>query len=79
MQGILININNLDQEWGEWHNSAGWVNGTIPIIATPGNHEYQYPTNTKRIWTTKNDNHINVDVVNLENIFNGNKKTDYKR
>lgn len=38
--GDLINSSNSDAEWGEWHEAAGWINATIPTVATPGNHEY---------------------------------------
>jgi hypothetical protein len=38
--GDLINEDAFDAEWGEWHGAPAWVNGTIPVIATPGNHEY---------------------------------------
>ena len=38
--GDLINRSNSDAEWGEWFIAGGWLNGMIPSIATPGNHEY---------------------------------------
>ncbi|MEN1679525.1 MAG: metallophosphoesterase family protein [Planctomycetota bacterium] len=38
--GDLINRGNRDAEWGEWFEAGGWINGMIPIVATPGNHEY---------------------------------------
>jgi hypothetical protein len=38
--GDLINRANADGEWGEWHYAAGWINGSIPSVPTPGNHEY---------------------------------------
>lgn len=38
--GDLINRANRDAEWGEWFGAGGWVNGMVPSIATPGNHEY---------------------------------------
>lgn len=38
--GDLINRGNRDTEWGEWCAAGGWVNGMIPVIAIPGNHEY---------------------------------------
>lgn len=38
--GDLINHANTDAEWGDWHRAGGWVNATVPSIATPGNHEY---------------------------------------
>jgi 3',5'-cyclic AMP phosphodiesterase CpdA len=38
--GDLINVYNRDAEWGEWHAAAGWINGTVPSLPTPGNHEY---------------------------------------
>lgn len=39
--GDLINRANRDAEWGEWFGAGGWVNGMVPSIATPGNHEYE--------------------------------------
>ena len=38
--GDLINVPIRDEEWGEWHEAGGWVNGMLPSIAIPGNHEY---------------------------------------
>jgi 3',5'-cyclic AMP phosphodiesterase CpdA len=38
--GDLINSATKDDEWGEWHTAAGWINGMIPTVPTPGNHEY---------------------------------------
>jgi len=44
--GDLINRANADGEWGEWHQAAGWINGMIPSVPTPGNHEYGVPPGT---------------------------------
>lgn len=38
--GDLVNASARDAEWGEWFTAAGWINGMINSIATPGNHEY---------------------------------------
>jgi len=38
--GDLVNVSNSDAEWGEWFDTAGWINRTLPVIAAPGNHEY---------------------------------------
>ncbi len=38
--GDLINRSNADNEWGEWFEAGGWLNGMVPNLATPGNHEY---------------------------------------
>lgn len=38
--GDLINVANADNEWGEWFYAGGWLNGMVPSIMTPGNHEY---------------------------------------
>ena len=65
--GDLIDIHNMDSQWGEWHQGPDWVNGTIPVIATPGNHEYQKDSETKRIWTTKDGRNINIDITSLDN------------
>ncbi len=41
--GDLISTANSDAEWGEWHAAAGWINGMVPVVAAPGNHEYGRP------------------------------------
>jgi phosphodiesterase/alkaline phosphatase D-like protein len=38
--GDLINRRERDAEWGEWFYGAGWINGKVPLVAVPGNHEY---------------------------------------
>ena len=38
--GDLINNAGNDHEWGEWFHASGWINGMVPCLATPGNHEY---------------------------------------
>jgi len=45
--GDLINSANKDAEWGEWFTAAGWVNGSIPSVPTPGNHEW-YDRNARQ-------------------------------
>ena len=39
--GDLVNSSNVGMEWGEWFEAGGWLNGMIPVVATPGNHEYR--------------------------------------
>lgn len=39
--GDLVDVANRDNEWGEWFDAAGWINGGVNSIAVPGNHEYQ--------------------------------------
>jgi 3',5'-cyclic AMP phosphodiesterase CpdA len=46
--GDLVNRANRDGEWGEWHAAGGWVNGMVPNLPTPGNHEYETPTGGQR-------------------------------
>jgi 3',5'-cyclic AMP phosphodiesterase CpdA len=38
--GDLINTPNSDAEWGEWFGAGGWLNGMVPSVPTPGNHEW---------------------------------------
>lgn len=38
--GDIIAHANNDYEWAEWHAATHDVKTTIPVIATPGNHEY---------------------------------------
>lgn len=39
--GDLVNNGDHDGQWGEWFHAGAWVNATIPVVATPGNHEYK--------------------------------------
>lgn len=38
--GDLVDRGSNDADWGEWHTAAGWINGMVPCVPTPGNHEY---------------------------------------
>lgn len=38
--GDLVNTSTSDREWGEWFWAGGWIDGMVPSIPTPGNHEY---------------------------------------
>jgi hypothetical protein len=38
--GDLVDSGRSDTQWGEWHAAAGWINGMVPSVPTPGNHEY---------------------------------------
>jgi acid phosphatase type 7 len=42
--GDLVNQRdeNHDDEWGEWFEAGGWLNGMVPSIPATGNHEYEY-------------------------------------
>jgi 3',5'-cyclic AMP phosphodiesterase CpdA len=46
--GDLVNNGNKDGEWGEWFSAGGWLNGSLPTIAAPGNHEYRSGEDGKR-------------------------------
>lgn len=39
--GDLVDVSTRDNEWGEWFDAAGWINGGINSLAIPGNHEYR--------------------------------------
>lgn len=48
--GDLITTSNADWQWGEWFEAGGWINGMVPTLATPGNHEYfKDETGTSRV------------------------------
>ncbi|GMU22336.1 MAG: hypothetical protein AMXMBFR13_24220 [Phycisphaerae bacterium] len=38
--GDLIDRAESDALWGEWFGAGSWLNAMIPVIASPGNHEY---------------------------------------
>jgi 3',5'-cyclic AMP phosphodiesterase CpdA len=41
--GDLVDSAESDVEWGQWHQGAGWANGSIPSVPVAGNHEYVNP------------------------------------
>lgn len=48
--GDLITTANADWQWGEWFEAGGWINGMVPTLASPGNHEYfQEPGGKRRV------------------------------
>jgi Purple acid Phosphatase, N-terminal domain/Calcineurin-like phosphoesterase len=48
--GDLINNADNDAQWGECFGAGGWLNGMIPVVATPGNHEYNDHHQLCRHW-----------------------------
>lgn len=79
--GDLINEDASDAEWGEWHGAPAWVNATVPVIATPGNHEYYRegagPEN-ERLWTTKQGEAVRVDVEEIKERNAAGETTGYQ-
>jgi len=41
--GDLVNFPIADAQWGEWFQAADWIHRTVPVLPTPGNHEYMNP------------------------------------
>ena len=76
--GDLVDSHDMDSQWGEWHQGPDWVNGTIPVIATPGNHEYPLDSQTKRIWVTKEGKSINIDIKSYKNDIPGKITLDFE-
>lgn len=37
------NKKTLDDEWGDWYRAAGFITSEVPVVATPGNHEFYSP------------------------------------
>jgi hypothetical protein len=48
--GDLVDRGASDADWGEWHTAAGWINGMVPSVPTPGNHEYAGKTGLTEHW-----------------------------
>jgi hypothetical protein len=46
--GDLVNRAEADHEWQEWHEAGAWINGMMPTIAVPGNHEMAKIDETSR-------------------------------
>jgi hypothetical protein len=47
--GDLVDSSEADTQWGQWHAAGGWLNGMIPSIATPGNHEQKTRDGISRV------------------------------
>ena len=47
--GDLVDSSEADTQWGQWHGAGGWLNGMIPTIATPGNHEQKTKDGISRV------------------------------
>lgn len=71
--GDLINRSNTDYEWGEWFEAGGWINGMIPNLPTPGNHEY-YREDDKTMHVSK---HWRAQFALPENGPEGLQETAY--
>lgn len=37
-----------NDEWGEWHAAAGFITAELPVLATPGNHEFYHPEDREK-------------------------------
>lgn len=63
--GDLINDDDSDAQWGEWHGAPAWVNATVPVIAAAGNHEYfrENPGPAEqRLWSTRSGGEVPVTI-----------------
>ena len=38
--GDMVYRGENDQDWQEWCQAAGWIHSQIPVLPSPGNHEY---------------------------------------
>ena len=38
-------------QWSKWFKAAGWINGMVPSIPVPGNHDYYHGSVKKRYLT----------------------------
>lgn len=64
--GDLINTHSHDAEWGGWNSGPAWVNGTLPVLAVPGNHEYYQAgagARDERLWTAKDGRAVPVKIA----------------
>lgn len=77
--GDLINHGDADEQWGEWFEAGGWINGMVPSIAAPGNHEYSKivkgaPSGLSQYWQPQFAFPENGPVEFKENVY----YTDYQ-
>ncbi|GAA3740334.1 hypothetical protein GCM10022225_24410 [Plantactinospora mayteni] len=48
--GDLIDSANSEEQWGQWYQAGGFIDGQINNISIPGNHEYSGST-LSQFWT----------------------------
>ncbi|MEN3608541.1 metallophosphoesterase family protein [Plantactinospora sp. ZYX-F-223] len=48
--GDLIDSANSEEQWGQWYQAGGFIDGQINNISIPGNHEYSGGT-LSQFWT----------------------------
>jgi 3',5'-cyclic AMP phosphodiesterase CpdA len=63
--GDLVNRAQRDAEWGEWFGAPAWVHATIPVVPTPGNHEYynrDAGPETERHWTAADGSTLAINL-----------------
>lgn len=77
--GDLINNAGNEYEWGEWFEAAHFINRSMPVIATPGNHEYYkdesgHKTGLSNYWKPQ----FNYPKNGLPTLENTNYFIDYK-
>lgn len=75
--GDLINRANRDAEWGEWHGAGGYVNAMIPVLPTPGNHEYEKVTGADRTSVSQLSRHWRPQFTLPENGLSGLEESNY--
>ena len=49
--GDLVSHSDNHDEWNQWFAAAGWINGMVPIVMTPGNHGYYHGHGKKKYLT----------------------------
>jgi 3',5'-cyclic AMP phosphodiesterase CpdA len=75
--GDLVNRAEEDGEWGEWFGAGAWINSMIPVIATPGNHEYTGRKNTDGSTSKSLTRHWDAQFAFPMNGPHGLEKTTY--
>jgi acid phosphatase type 7 len=70
--GDLVNEGWDDELWGEWCHALGFISSTVPILATPGNHDlHEPPPNTKTAKVSRVHPLWNAHLTHPDNGPNG--------
>lgn len=49
--GDIVTESDSFKLWHEWFTAAGWINAVLPVLLTPGNHDYFHRLTEKRYLT----------------------------
>jgi len=77
--GDLVNDARAYNAWSEWFAAAGWINATVPIMPSIGNHEYYNGNWGERFFTPYWQPHFTLPLNGINELPETNYYFDFQR